>query len=104
MAEEATVIEPDWLSPPGDTIADVLEERGWSQAEFAQRIGYTTKRVNQLIRGKATVSENTALHLERVLGGTARFWLQREAEYQEAFARRVVQFGHTTILTIGAPG
>ena len=94
MAEEATAFEPDWLSSPGDTIADVLEERSWSQAEFAQRIGYTTQHVNQLIRGKATVSENTALHLERVLGGTARFWLRREAEYQEAFARRVVQFGH----------
>ena len=42
MTEKETSFEPDWLSPPGDTIADVLEERGWSQAEFAQRIGYTT--------------------------------------------------------------
>ena len=96
MTEEATAFEPDWLSPPGDTIADVLEERGWSQAEFAQRIGYTTKHVNQLIRGRAAVSEDTALHLERVLGSTARFWLQREAEYREAFARRAVQFVHAS--------
>ena len=29
---------PDWVSPPGDTIADVLEERGWTQAEFARRL------------------------------------------------------------------
>ena len=101
MTEEATAFEPDWLSPPGDTIADVLEERGWSQAEFAQRIGCTTKHVNQLIRGRAAVSEDTALHLERVLGGTARVWLQREAEYQEAFARRVVQFGHAPIPPLG---
>ena len=91
MTENETPFEPDWLSPPGDTIADVLEERGWSQAEFAQRIGYTTKHVNQLLRGKASISEDTALRLERVLGSTARFWLQREAEYREALARRTEQ-------------
>lgn len=55
----------DWLSPPGDTIADILEERGWSPADFAQRIGYTTTHVNQLIRGKAPISEETASRLER---------------------------------------
>ena len=84
-----TPFESDWLSPPGDTIADVLEERGWSQAEFAQWIGYTTKYVNQLLRGKASISKDTALRLERVLGSTARFWLHREAGYREGLARRV---------------
>ncbi|MFZ2422357.1 MAG: HigA family addiction module antitoxin [Anaerolineae bacterium] len=88
MTEKELLFEPDWLSPPGDTIADVLEERGWSRVEFAQRIGYTPKHVNQLLRGKAPISEDTALRLERVLGSTARFWLQRETEYREALARR----------------
>lgn len=91
MTEKEIPFEPDWLSPPGDTIADVLEECGWSQAEFAQRIGYTTKHVNQLIRGKAPINEDTALRLERVLGSSARFWLQRETEYREALARRAEQ-------------
>lgn len=81
----------DWLSPPGDTIADILEERGWSPAEFAQRIGCSTQHVKQLLRGQASISEDTALRLQRVLGSTARFWLQREAAYREALARRVEQ-------------
>ena len=84
MTNKEVQFAPDWLSPPGETIADVLEERGWSQAEFAQRIGYTPKHVNQLLRGKAPISEDTALRLERVLGSTARFWMKREAEYREA--------------------
>jgi len=88
MTDKEIQFALDWLSPPGDTIADVLEERGWSQTEFAQRIDYTLKHVNQLLRGKAPISEETALRLERVLGSTARFWLQREAEYREALARR----------------
>jgi len=91
MTEKDGLFEPDWLSLPGETIVDILDEQGWSQTEFAQRIGYTTKHVNQLIRGKAPISQETALRLERVLGSTARFWLQREADYREALARRSEQ-------------
>ncbi|MCY4157328.1 MAG: hypothetical protein OXF66_07855, partial [Gammaproteobacteria bacterium] len=31
--------------------------------------------------------EDTAFRLERVLGGSAQFWLSREANYREAIAR-----------------
>ncbi len=88
MTEQAAAFQPDWISPPGDTIADLLEEKGWTQAEFAQRCGYTTKHVSLLINGKASITEDTALKLERVLGSSARFWLVREAQYRETIARR----------------
>jgi addiction module HigA family antidote len=78
---------PDWISPPGDTLADVLEERGWSQTEFAERTGYTGKHVSLLINGKASITEDAALKLELVLGSTAGFWLSREARYRESLAR-----------------
>src|SRR5258706_7638545 len=78
---------PDWTSPPGETLADILEERGWSQSEFAERTGYTEKHVSLLINGKASITEGTALKLERVVGSTAGFWLSREARYREALAR-----------------
>ena len=67
--------------------SDLLEEKGWSQAEFAQRCGYTTKHVSQLINGKATITEATAIKLERVLGSCAWFWMTREAQYRESVAR-----------------
>src|ERR1700729_2073706 len=79
---------PDWVIPPGSTIADLLEERGWSQTEFASRIGYTKKHVNLLIQGKASLTEDAAIKLERVLGSTVNFWLNREALYREAIARK----------------
>jgi len=88
MTERVSVFQPDWVSPPGDTVADSLEEKGWSQAEFAQRCGYTTKHASLLINGKASITEDTALRLERVLGGSARFWLVREAQYRETIARQ----------------
>jgi addiction module HigA family antidote len=79
---------PDWVSPPGDTILDALEEKGWTQAELAERTGYTRKHINQLVRGKAPINEETALKLERALGASAGFWLTREAQYRELLARR----------------
>nr|WP_243146776.1 helix-turn-helix domain-containing protein [Scytonema sp. UIC 10036] len=35
------------------TIADALEERDWTQAQLAERLGYTTKHISLLINGKA---------------------------------------------------
>jgi HTH-type transcriptional regulator/antitoxin HigA len=79
--------KPNWVSPPGQTILDLLEELGWTQAELAIRLGYTRKHVNQLIKGKVPITEDAALKLERVLGSTVGFWLIREARYRESLAR-----------------
>lgn len=87
MIDTAPGFSPDWVSPPGETIADLLEERGWIQAELAERLGYTPKHLNQLIKGKVPLSEDAALRLERVLDGKAGFWLSREARYRERLAR-----------------
>lgn len=87
MTENLDRFEPKWTSPPGDTILDVLEEKNWTQSEFAHRAGYTAKHVTQLIKGRASITEDTALRLERVLGGSAGFWLALEAKHREETAR-----------------
>jgi len=87
MTETTRTFTPDWVSPPGDTIADLLKERDWTQAQLAERLGYTTKHISLLINGKAPINEETAIKLERVLGSTATFWLKREAQYRAGLAR-----------------
>ncbi|MFA5241286.1 MAG: ImmA/IrrE family metallo-endopeptidase [Sulfuricella sp.] len=87
MNDLAAPFAPDWVSPPGDTLLDIIEERDWTQAELAQRLGYTTKHVNQLIKGKVPLTEDAAIRLERVVGSTVGFWLAREAKYRERCAR-----------------
>lgn len=89
MIDLAAPFTPDWVSPPGDTILDILEERDWTQDELAQRLGYTPKHVNQLIKGKVPLTEDAAIRLERVIGSTVGFWLAREAKYRERCARIV---------------
>ncbi|ADE13929.1 helix-turn-helix domain protein [Nitrosococcus halophilus Nc 4] len=87
MTELSAAFAPDWVSPPGESILDISEERGWTQAELAQRLGYTEKHVSRLINGKVPLSVDAALRLERVVGGTVDFWLSREANYQNHKAR-----------------
>lgn len=87
MTEPIAPFAPDWASPPGESIIDILEERGWSQSELAQRLGYTEKHVSLLVNGKVALSMDAALRLERVLGSTADFWLALETNYQKHNAR-----------------
>jgi HTH-type transcriptional regulator / antitoxin HigA len=87
---EKRAFQADWVSPPGETIVDLLEEHGWTQSELATRTGFTRKHVNELVKGRVPMSTDAALRLERVLGGSVRFWLTRDAHYQEAVRRREV--------------
>ncbi len=79
---------PDFISPPGETLAEILEERNMSQSELAQRIGRPKKTINEIIKGKAEITIDTALQIELVLGTPASFWIERERLYREYLARK----------------
>lgn len=72
---------------PGEQIREILEERGITQTDFALRMGKTQKFVSQLVNGKAALTYETAIELERVLGVPASFWNNCEATYRDALAR-----------------
>lgn len=74
------------LSPPGDTIQETIDTIGMSQFELAERMGKNKKNINQIIKGKEPITQNTALQLERVLGIPASFWIEREKEYRQELA------------------
>jgi plasmid maintenance system antidote protein VapI len=58
-----------------------------TQTELAARMGRPLKTVNEIIKGKAAITPETALQLERVLGAPAHFWLTREKHYREYLER-----------------
>jgi addiction module HigA family antidote len=78
---------PDRVSPPGETLLETLEALGMSQADLAERTGRPRKTINEIIKGKAAITAETALQLERVLGIPAGFWINRERQYRESQAR-----------------
>lgn len=73
---------PDWASPPGHTIADILEEREISFKEFARRMDMPLLRARELMCGSASVDVAIARKLECLLGPSTDFWLRRESQYQ----------------------
>jgi HTH-type transcriptional regulator / antitoxin HigA len=79
---------PDVAIPPGETIGEILDERGITQADFALMLGRTEKNVSQLINGKAPISHELAIDLERVLGVPAALWNNLEAVYRDLLARQ----------------
>lgn len=69
-------------------IEEFLRPHGISQLAFANRLGISTSRLNDIVRGKASVTPDTALRLERVLGMPADFWLGLQLDWNLWHAMR----------------
>ena len=78
-----TGFDPDWIMPPGATVLDIAEERGWDINELTQRLGYPVEFVENLIEGHAEINFCIACRLSLVLGSTPTFWLTREQNYRK---------------------
>lgn len=83
--------QPDWAVVPGEILLEALQDRGMTQAELAQRMARPPKTINEIIKGKAAITAETAIQLEQTLGISARFWTNLEATFREALARRDTQ-------------
>jgi plasmid maintenance system antidote protein VapI len=58
-----------------------------TQVELAARTGRPKQHINEIIAGKAAITQDMAIQLERALGAPASFWNSREARYREHVAR-----------------
>lgn len=79
---------PDYLSPPGVTLRDTLDDQGMSQSDLSTRTGLTEKTISQILNGIAPISYETAAKLEMVLGVPSSFWSARESDYRAALLLR----------------
>ncbi len=67
---------------PGEILLEeFLEPLGMSQVAFAEKIGWTKARVNELVRGKRGVTAEAALDLADVLGTSPKLWMNLQATY-----------------------
>lgn len=67
---------------PGEMLLEeYLKPLGISQSAFAIRLGVSFPRLNEIIRGKRSVTPDTALRLSRVLGISAGFWLGLQQDW-----------------------
>lgn len=80
--ETGYAYEPDLVYAPGETLVEWLDEQGMTQAELAARLGLSAKHVNQIAKGAAPITTETALGLEQVTRVPAEFWNNLELNYR----------------------
>ena len=71
-------------SPPHPGLSvryDCLEPLGLSVADGAEALGVTRQAMNNLVRGRAGISAEMAICLEKAFGGGAETWLRLQAAY-----------------------
>jgi len=78
---------------PGELLLEeFLQPAGITQTAFAEQLGWTRARLNELIRGKRGITAESALDLAEVLGTSAKLWMNLQATYDldQAMKRREV--------------
>jgi addiction module HigA family antidote len=76
---------------PGEILQEeFLKPAGITQIAFARKLGWTRARLNELIKGKRGITAEAALDLARVLGTSAKLWMNLQATYDldQAMKRR----------------
>lgn len=73
--------------PPGDYLLEILNDRGWSQIDFAEITGRAPKTVNEIIKGKSSITPSTAKEIAAATDTNPLFWLNLETAYRLHHAR-----------------
>ena len=74
---------------PGEMLLEeFVKPLGLTQAELARRLGVSYPRLNEIVKGRRSVTPDTALRLARVLGMSADFWLGLQQDWDLWHAMR----------------
>jgi addiction module HigA family antidote len=75
---------------PGTMLRnDVLVPLGLGVSEAAQKLGMSRVALSRVVNGRAGISPDLAIRLERAGVSTARFWIGLQANYELSVA-----YGH----------
>jgi HTH-type transcriptional regulator/antitoxin HigA len=69
------------IFPVGEILADELEARGWTQAEFAEILGRPPQFVSEIISGKKEITRESATQIAAAFGTSPEMWLAMQDRY-----------------------
>jgi addiction module HigA family antidote len=70
------------LVHPGEVLREeFLKPLGWSVSRLAGELKVPVQRINEVVRGRRSVSADTALRLSKFLGTTPEFWMNLQTFY-----------------------
>lgn len=74
-------LKPSIVFSPGEILLEELETRNLSQSDFAEILGRPLKMVNEIIKGKKTITPESANDFAAALGTSPELWLGLQADY-----------------------
>ena len=69
------------ITPGEILLTEFLEPLHISQYRLAQATGLPQTRISEIVRGKRSITIETALRLSRALGTDERFWINIQNDY-----------------------
>lgn len=86
MVENKNGLSLEFIIHPGETLKEIIEDRGMSQKELALRTGISAKHVSDVVNCLKPISVDFAKKLEYALGIDASFWINLQANYSKEIA------------------
>ena len=77
---------------PGEHLAEFLEELDITPYRLAKTIGVHQVRISEIIRGRRSITADTALRLGRALDMTPEYWLNLQRMYDLEVAKESSDF------------
>lgn len=69
------------LIHPGEHLAEQLEELGISATALARQLQVPTNRVTEILKGRRSITGDTALRLGHFFGTSPEFWMNLQKLY-----------------------
>ena len=77
---------------PGEILReDFLIPLGLSEYRVAKDIGVPPRRINEIVKGKRSLTVDTALRLERYFGWPADVWLNLQSHHDQQTAKATMK-------------
>ena len=73
---------PKQATHPGEHLKDEIEARGIKQNDLAVDLDLPKSTISEIIRGKRPINHDIALRLEKILGISAKFWMNAQFNYE----------------------
>ena len=83
----ATSKAHDPITPGEILLTEFLDPLGISQYRLAQATGLSQTRISEIVRGRRSITTDTALRLSKALGVDDRFWINIQTDSDLEVAR-----------------
>lgn len=89
LETSALAADKDWFSRPGDSVLSAMSRRSVSPTALAEQLKGGMDQLRGIVAGTSAIDESAADALARAVGGSIRFWMDRQAKYESALAQAV---------------